>query len=43
MEKDEYINERVDDDKADHLHDDYDLEEEDDSPIEEVRVTISST
>jgi len=42
MEKDEYFTERVDDDKADHLDADYDLEEEDDSPIEEVRVTISS-
>lgn len=43
MEKEDYINERVDDEKADHLTADYDLEEEDDSPIEEVRVTISST
>ncbi|KAG0051965.1 hypothetical protein BGZ83_003103 [Gryganskiella cystojenkinii] len=47
MDKEEYnhgefVEERVDDEKADHLTADYDLEEEDDSPIEEVRVTISN-
>ncbi|KAG0211422.1 hypothetical protein BGX28_007914 [Mortierella sp. GBA30] len=43
MEKEEYITERFDDGKAEDIGADYDLQEEDDSPIEEVRVTISNT
>lgn len=45
MEKEEYITERFDE-KIEDVEDigaDYDLQEEDDSPIEEVRVTISNT
>ncbi|KAF9434377.1 hypothetical protein BGZ76_008118 [Entomortierella beljakovae] len=42
MEKIEYV-ERFDDEKLEDITPDYDLEEEDDSPIEEVRVTISNT
>ncbi|KAF9103886.1 hypothetical protein BGX29_002779 [Mortierella sp. GBA35] len=43
MEKEEYITERFDDEKAEDISADYDLQEEDDSPIEEVRVTIPNT
>ncbi|KAK3834485.1 MAG: OPT family small oligopeptide transporter [Linnemannia gamsii] len=43
MEKEEYITERFDDEKIEDISADYDLQEEDDSPIEEVRVTISNT
>jgi hypothetical protein len=43
MEKEEYITERFDDEKVEDISADYDLQEEDDSPIEEVRVTIPST
>ena len=43
MEKEEYITERFDDEKIEDITADYDLQEEDDSPIEEVRVTIPST
>ncbi|KAF9939363.1 hypothetical protein BGZ75_003655 [Mortierella antarctica] len=45
MEKEEYTTERFDE-KIEDVEDigaDYDLQEEDDSPIEEVRVTISNT
>ncbi|KAF9571162.1 hypothetical protein EC968_000965 [Mortierella alpina] len=45
MEKEEYTTERFDE-KVEDIEDigaDYDLQEEDDSPIEEVRVTISNT
>ncbi|KAF9955105.1 hypothetical protein BGZ72_004015 [Mortierella alpina] len=45
MEKEEYVTERFDE-KVEDVEDigaDYDLQEEDDSPIEEVRVTISNT
>ncbi|KAG9068981.1 hypothetical protein KI688_009871 [Linnemannia hyalina] len=43
MEKEEYITERFDDEKVEDISADYDLQEEDDSPIEEVRVTIPNT
>ncbi|KAF9355246.1 hypothetical protein BGX26_006821 [Mortierella sp. AD094] len=48
MDKEEYVErfddviERFDDEKLESLSPNYDLEEEDDSPIEEVRVTISN-
>ncbi|KAF9114526.1 hypothetical protein BGX27_010583 [Mortierella sp. AM989] len=42
MDKEEYF-ERFDDEKLEDITPDYDLEEEDNSPIEEVRVTISNT
>ncbi|KAF8937715.1 hypothetical protein BGZ47_008905 [Haplosporangium gracile] len=43
MEKEEYLTERFDDEKIEDISADYDLQEEDDSPIEEVRVTIPNT
>ncbi|KAF9119589.1 hypothetical protein BGW39_000185 [Mortierella sp. 14UC] len=43
MEKEEYLTERLDDEKVEDISADYDLQEEDDSPIEEVRVTIPNT
>ncbi|KAF9332998.1 hypothetical protein BGZ91_011475 [Linnemannia elongata] len=43
MEKEEYVTERFDDEKLEDIGADYDLQEEDDSPIEEVRVTIPNT
>ncbi|KAI1313823.1 hypothetical protein EDD11_002491 [Mortierella claussenii] len=43
MDKEEYAVERFDDEKIEDIAPDYDLQEEDDSPIEEVRVTISNT
>ncbi|KAF9204181.1 hypothetical protein BGZ49_005602 [Haplosporangium sp. Z 27] len=43
MDKEEFVVERFDDEKLESLSPDYDLEEEEDSPIEEVRVTISNT
>ncbi|KAG0268692.1 hypothetical protein BGZ95_002347 [Linnemannia exigua] len=43
MEKEEYMTERFDDEKVEDISADYDLQEEDDSPIEEVRVTIPNS
>ncbi|KAF9906001.1 hypothetical protein BX616_000852 [Lobosporangium transversale] len=43
MSKEEYFAERINNWKVEDIVPDYDLEEEDDSPIEEVRVTIPNT